>query len=351
MKKELTVKGKTYNLPIFLPDATLGVIRSLDSIAAKPLETRGVVVNTYHLMSTPGTPLLNKTGGIKNFMSFDGLVVSDSGGWQVFSLPKKITDEGVVFRSGGGKNKLFTPEMSIQVQFEIGSDIIICLDDFTMPGVSTRKVEDSVRRTTLWAKKCKEEFQRQLERRGLTEETRPLLFAVIQGDRNYELREQSAKELIEIGFDGYGYGGYVVDEETGLDLKISEFIAGLIPDDKYKFALGIGKPWDIASLKEFGWDIFDCTLPTRDARHGRLYTLKESPENLDLRNKESYELLQITKTKFSEDLSPIENDCECFTCKNYTKAYLHHLFKVKETLAYRLATSHNLHFYNRITAL
>lgn len=351
----VTIKGKTYNLPIYIPDATLGVVRGLDSSDLAQINVNGAVVNTYHLQSDPGSEILTSFGGIKNFMKFPGLVISDSGGWQVFSLihrnknKGKITDDGVIFSIGGKKGELFTPEKSIQMQFEIGSDIIICLDDFTNPNTSEDKVLESVNRTTLWAKRSRAEYDKQIAARGMTDATRPHIYAVIQGDRSKELRKKSAEELIAIGFDGFGYGGYMIDETGGLDREMSKYIAELIPNGKVRFALGTGTTWDIAYLYSVGWDIFDCTLPTRDARHKRLYTFKAEPKNIgELINKDFYEYVYINRSKYAKDDSPISELCDCPVCKNYSKAYLNHLFKIGDNSALRLATLHNLRTYTRL---
>ncbi|MBT7349245.1 queuine tRNA-ribosyltransferase family protein [candidate division WWE3 bacterium] len=351
---EVKIKGQVHKLPIFLPDATRAVTKSIDSLDMTASNVRGAVVNTYHLMTEPGTDVLQKFGGVKDFMNYEGLVVSDSGGWQVFSLihrsglPGKITDEGVTFSLGGAKDQLFSPEKSIKVQFDIGSDIIICLDDFTPPEASKAENEATVDRTTLWAKRCKREYENQLIKRKLSTDERPMIFAVVQGHKDKDLRKKSADSLKAIGFDGYGFGGYLIDESGNLDLEMSKYIADLIPSDRIKFALGFGKPWDIASLYKMGWDIFDCTLPTRDARHMRLYTFSGKPEELDLAKRESYELLSINRGKFVEDQSPISPYCSCHTCKNYSRAYINHLFRIKDTSAYRLATIHNLWTYNKV---
>lgn len=298
--------------------------------------------------------------GIKNFMNFDGLVVSDSGGWQVFSLIKRhgeggeITDEGVTFNVGGEVNKkmgVFTPEDSIRIQFEIGADILICLDDFTGADDDEEKIKESVERTILWAQRTRREFDKIIKEKKLTDETRPLLFAVIQGGWSKKLRRYCANELFKIGFDGYGYGGYMVNEKGELDEEMSKYIAELIPDKYPKFALGVGKPWDIARCHEFGWDIFDCVLPTRDGRHKRLYNFKGSvSDSTDLKSPASYEFIYIGRGKFAKDTRPIGEDCDCVTCQNYSRGYLHHLFKIDDMLAYRLATIHNLRVYNRVVS-
>lgn len=340
-KSQIKVKRKTYNLPIYLPDATRGVVKSVDKQDLLDVKVQGVVVNTYHLKHTPGTDYLDNMGGIKTFMDFGGLVVSDSGGWQVFSLLKrgnlragKVTDAGVIFNLYG-KKELFTPEISIQTQFSINSDIVICLDDFVDPKSNYIQTKDAVLRTSQWAKRSKQEYIKQCEIRNLSQEARPLLFCVIQGGYEKDLRKLCAEELLNIGFDGFGFGGYAIDETTNaLDLNLSEYIANLIPNEYFRFALGVGKPDDIKNCYKMGWELFDCTLPTKDARHQRLYT------------EEGY--IYINKVKFKNDNNPISSACDCFTCKNYNKSYLHHLFKIKDTLALRLSTIHNLRFYTRL---
>ncbi|MBN1162394.1 queuine tRNA-ribosyltransferase family protein [Patescibacteria group bacterium] len=350
---KINIQGKNYKLPIYLPDATLGVIRSLGLEDLKKVE--GVVVNTYHLLKNPGMEVLGKFGGIKGFMNYKGLVVSDSGGWQIFSLiyrhkrSGKITDEGVYFQENGQKKKLFTPEESIKIQFEIGSDIIVCLDDFTNPKADKKELKNSVERTILWAQKSKIEFEKQITKRQMKQHDRPKLMAVIQGHSDKKLRKYCAEKLLEIGFDGYGYGGYPMDKKGNFDYGISEYTAQLIPDNYFKFALGIGTPWQIVTLFTQGWEIFDCTLPTRDARHKRLYSLKRARNSLtSLCDPESYELINIGSSKYKKDKNPISKSCNCTTCKKYTKAYLHHLFKINETTAYRLASIHNVHTYNTV---
>ena len=341
-------KIKDIKFPIFLPDATRAVTKSIDSCDLNAANVKGAVVNTYHLMSTPGTQVLEKLGGIKNFMNYNGLIVSDSGGWQVFSLikrnnfPGKITNEGVIFKIGGGKDTLFTPEQSIRVQFSIGSDIIICLDDFAAGSVSRKQNEIVVDRTIHWAQRCKVEYEKMLKKKGFTDSNRPLLFSVIQGGFDKELRKKCADALIEIGFDGYGLGGYVINEDTGkMNMEISQYIYDLIPDGAYSFALGVGKPEDIVNLHKMGWQIFDCTIPTRDARHKRLFAAKSE-------NPADYEYIYINKVKYAEDFSSLDPFCDCHTCQNFSKAYLHHLVKINDTTAFRLCTIHNLRFYTRL---
>ncbi|MFH1955980.1 MAG: tRNA guanosine(34) transglycosylase Tgt [Patescibacteria group bacterium] len=353
--EKIRIKGKDYSLPIYLPDATRAVVKSADALDLKNAQVEGVVVNTYHLMTNPGVSVLKKFGGIKKFMGFEGLVTSDSGGWQIFSLIHRskslgtITDKGVTFTLGAKKKTLFSPEKSIEVQFGIGSDVIICLDDFTPPDASVSQIKESVERTVLWAKKSKEHYLKLIEKNEMDKNSRPLLFSVIQGGLNKDLRKYCAEKLLEIGFDGYGFGGYVVNEEGELDLDISDYIAKLIPDKFIRFALGVGAPVEIVNCFEMGWQIFDCTLPTRDGRHKRLYNFAWEPKSLaDLRNPKIHQFLYINREMYRRDTRPIGENCDCFVCQNFSRAYLHHLFNIKDTLAYRLATIHNLRTYTRL---
>jgi queuine tRNA-ribosyltransferase len=355
----IKIRGKKYQLPIFLPDATRAVVRGLDSKDLKELGVGGVVVNTYHLMSDPGAEVLEKIGGIKKFTGFDGLVVSDSGGWQIFSTihrnggAGKITDEGVIFgfkeSASRGKKKIFTPEDSVRMQFEIGSDVIICLDDFTAPDAKNEKIRESVERTILWAERSRKEFDKIIRERKLTDKDRPHLFAVIQGGWDKDLRSFCAKELLKIGFDGYGYGGYTVCEGGGQNLEMAKYVADLIPEEFPKFALGSGKPMDIVRLSELGWDIFDCVLPTRDARHQRLYSFERWPEKVeDLLDEKNHGYLYLNRGRYAADEKPISEKCDCRTCQNFSRSYLHHLFKINDMVAMRLATIHNLRLYTKI---
>jgi queuine tRNA-ribosyltransferase len=358
-KRNLQIKNSNIKFPIFLPDATRGISKHLDSEDLVNHSVRGVVVNTFHLKHTPGVEALRKAGGIKKFMNYNGLVVSDSGGWQVFSLIHRndknmghISKNGVVFELYG-KKELFTPEISIRTQFDIGADIIICLDDFVPPKASYEETKKVVERTVNWAKKSKEEFDRIVNKKKIAKNDRPLLFSVIQGGDYKDLRKECAMQLTKIGFDGYGFGGYAVDNETHkLDLEISEYIADLIPDTSYRFALGVGRPDDIAALHKMGWEMFDCTLPTRDARHKRLYVFSKNPLEIDFEtDTEFYSYIYINKSMYKNDFAPVSEHCDCLTCKNYSRAYLHHLFKIKDGTALRLATIHNLRFYTRLIEL
>lgn len=369
---QFTARGTTHTLPQYLPDATLGVVRYLTAKDVSDLGIRGAVVNTYHLKTSPGPAVLETFGGIKKFMQWPGLVVSDSGGFQLFSLIQKnpllgrITDAGVVQYSDKKRQHktLFTPEDSISMQFQIGSDIMICLDDFTPPTANADRLAESVRRTTEWARRSKAEFLRQLELHGfsgLDDPQRPLLLAPIQGHDNIAARTQSAQELLEIGFDAYGLGGWPFKADGSFDYDFCKLNAELTPEPYLRFALGIGTPQNIVRLYGMGYRLFDCVLPTRDARHHRLYiwneTLKTLPttsaalQKLEQDNSPWVQSLYINRGVFAHDSQPLDPHCDCPTCATYSRAYLHHLFKVKEGLALKLATQHNLRFYARLMEL
>lgn len=340
---------------MYLPDATRGYVKSLDAVDLVGSSVRGVVVNTYHLMTSPGSEKLKNLGGIKKYMNYDGLVVSDSGGWQVFSLIHRskrkgeISDEGVVFYEGSKPANIFTPEKSISVQMDIGSDIIVCLDDFTPPDATYEEALKTVERTLFWAEKSMKQYKSELKRRNISHKERPLLMAVIQGGYFKELRKYCAEELAKLEFDGYGYGGYVINEEGELDLDLSDYVVSLIPNDKFKFALGFGRPWDIINLYKMGWELFDCTLPTRDARHKRLYTFTNNPSTLDFENpKSNFGYLYINKQVYEDDMNPVSEYCDCVLCKSYSRSYLRHLFKCGDSIAYRLATIHNIRVYTML---
>ena len=359
MMKNFELKGQTLKLPVFFPDATRGVIRSIDSQDLKAAGTKGLIVNTYHLLSQPGPSVLKQLGGIKNFMGWDGWIISDSGGFQMFSLIHKnkslgsISKDGVVFHlhSKGGRRKYkISPEKCIQIQFDINSDIMICLDYFTPFKAKDEEIKLSVDLTIEWGRRCKIEFEKQCKARKLIYETRPMLFGVVQGAHSKPERERCAIELEKIGFDGYGLGGWVFNDVGELALDIIEHISSVTPDSKPRYGLGIGNPQGIVDCVRLGWGIFDCVLPTRDARHKRLYVWKKDPKKIiDIfTEKDWYEYMYISREKYVRDNAPISEFCDCHTCKNYTRAYLQHLFTIEDTLAYRLATIHNLRMYSML---
>lgn len=369
---EIRIKNKNYQLPIYLPDATLGVARNLDSLDLAKVGLQGVMVNTYHLIQKPGEEVLQKVGGIKKMMNWSGFVSSDSGGFQLFSLIRKspamgkITDEGITLYNGPKKQHktLFSPEDSIRMQFTLGSDVMICLDDFTPPEADEKRIEESVMRTIAWAKRAKIEFEKQLIKYGFTEDNRPLLLAPIQGHDNKKWRAYCSQELQKIGFDIYGLGGWPFMADGKFDYSFCQQNADLTDKNSLRFALGVGTPENIVKLFFMGYQFFDCVLPTRDARHKRLYTFKVDPNTLD-RNQleqlakedrlgEIFDYIYIGKGKFATDKQAVSEFCDCPICQKtddipqVSKAYLHHLFKVEDGSAFRLASLHNLRTYTKV---
>lgn len=352
-KKYFKSQNKKIPLPVFFPDATKAVLKTLDSRDIKDTKTPGILVNTYHLYKDLGSRIFKKIDGVREFMSWDGAVISDSGGFQIMSIVKKagisgkITDEGVTFKPTGGRKILLTPEDSIKFQMKMKTDMVVVLDDFTPPGVSEKVAKKTVDRTILWAKRCKEKFLQICEKQGLSEDERPYLLGVAQGGDYKELRIECIKKLTQIGFDGIGYGGWPMDSEGQFNYKIAKLIADHTPDDYLLYGLGIGKPHEIVLLTKMGYDIFDCVLPTRDARHKRLYVYNfDKIEEIDVTKKNFYSYFVPDKQKYYYDKSPVSTACDCLLCSKYSRAYLGHLFRSNEITAMRLATIHNLRFYS-----
>jgi len=345
--------------PFFMPDATRGSVRG---VSREDLERVGIgtmVVNTYHLLLQPGADFIGAAGGIHRFMGWEKPLLSDSGGYQVYSLIHRnpemgtITEDGAEFRSViDGSKHLLTPERAIRIQFDLGSDMMVCLDDPRPNDVSEEEMTASVERTIRWAARCKVEYEKQVITRGLTEGNRPLLFGVVQGGTSVALRTRCAESLAGIGFDGYGFGGRHVDAEGIFLEEIIRETAAAIPENAPRFALGIGTPEDIVRCYRLGWDMFDCVIPTREGRHGRLFIWKEESEipnsKFQIPNKEFYRTININNEQFTKDFAPVDPTCDCELCANHTKAYLRHLFRVGDPLGGRLASLHNLHFYVRL---
>lgn len=339
--------------PFFMPDATRATVRGLTSSRLEELGTPALVVNTYHLFLQPGAQHIAEAGGVHAFMHWDRPVLSDSGGYQVFSLIHKnpelgrITEEGAEFRSVlDGSKHLLTPERSIEIQFDLGVDMMVVLDDPRPNDISEPEMNESVERTIRWAKRCREEYDRQIKTRGLNDQTRPLLFGVVQGGLILGLRKYCAQELAKLEFDGYGFGGRHVDAEGNFLEEILRGTAESIPHDKIRFALGIGTPADIVRCYALGWDMFDCVIPTREGRHGRLFIWKENPTPANTSS--FYETVNIQNERFKKNFGKVDPSCSCTLCTDYTPSYLHHLFRVGEPLALVLASEHNLCFYTRL---
>jgi len=346
MRWTLPTSHGDLELPTFLPDATRAVVRGLDAQDLAACGIQAVMVNAFHLANRPGSRLVARLGGVHKLMAWPRPVASDSGGFQLFSLLRQnpklgtISDAGAVFRTDrSGRKRRLTPEKSIRIQLRLGSDILICLDDCTHPDAPPRDQERSVRRTIAWARRCRREFDRLAGDR----EPRPLLFAVVQGGRDPVLRRQCVEGLVEIGFDGYCFGGWPFDAQGAFVHDAIALTAELLPRDGPKFALGIGNPSALADCHRMGYRLFDCVLPTRDARRGRLYAFTSAADASE------YRRIYIRDAAYHDDPAPVSEHCDCRCCRDYSRAYLHHLFAVGDVLAWRLATIHNLRFYAMLT--
>ena len=355
---EIKTKRGVIQTPFFMPDATRAVVKNTCNEELKKVELEAMVVNTYHLYLQPGMDLIKKAGGVNKFMNFKKPLLSDSGGFQVFSLIHrskemgKIYDTHVEFKSpiDGSWHEL-TPEKSIQIQFDLGVDMMVCLDDCPPNEFSREDLEESVNRTIAWAGRCKKEYLAQVKKRKIKAEEAPLLFGVVQGGAELDLREKCAKELIKLDFDGYGFGARPVDAKGNFLEEVLQFTADLIPKNKIRFALGIGTPEDIVRCANMGWDMFDCVIPTREGRHGKLfmiYDLGFKISNFINNNENFYSSININNAKFIDDFSPVNANSELIELREYSLAYLHHLFKIKDPLGARLASLNNLEFYGKL---
>lgn len=340
IKKRLTGFGDEI---IFLPDATRGAVRSLTTKQLKDTGTKALVTNTLHLTIAPGSEKINELGGIHKYMNWELPVLTDSGGFQVFSLIHTGKWEGEVHENGAtfksprdGSVYELTPERSIDIQMNIGSDILVVLDDCRKAQVTRKEAELSVERTIEWAQRCKTHFEKKY---GGTEKTGKLLTAVVQGADHLDLREKCAKALVSMDFDGYNFGGYVLDDDGNLVVEEMQCVIENTPDDKFRYAMGVGKPEDIIAAAKLGYTVFDTVLVTRNARHGTLYTAENGFPG---------EVLRIKNSQYSNDTAPIDANCDCEACQNHSRAYIHHLIKVGEMTGYTLATIHNLRFYQRL---
>jgi queuine tRNA-ribosyltransferase len=346
-----TAHGEVHT-PVFLPIGTKGAIKS---IAAEELRFWGaemILANTYHLWQRPSDALIAKAGGLHKFMNWKGSIFTDSGGFQVFSLAKmvKVSDKGVTFQSDiDGSTHTLTPESSVQIQLNLGSDIALVLDEFPGFPAIEKQVKASVMRTTAWAKRAGLEHNKLA---GSSVNPGQMLWGIVQGSTYKKLRKQSAEEISAIGFPGFAIGGVAVGEPPE---KMYEAVVNTIPylpEDSPKHLLGVGTPEQIVRATALGCDSFDCVIPTREARHGKLYiNLKpgEGPPRVDEQGRveagDGYTSINIDNEKFKEDFTPVDNTCNCYLCANFTRSYLRHLFASHEPLGIRLATMHNLRFY------
>jgi queuine tRNA-ribosyltransferase len=328
--------------PFFMPIATKGAVKTLSSLDMAEIGAQILLSNTYHLLLRPGKEEMKKHGGLHKFMNWDKPILTDSGGYQVFSLSRmnRIEEDGVTFNShiDGMKIKL-TPEGSMDMQSAIGADMIMQFDDVAAGDSSKDRFEDAMERSLRWAKRCKDSYDKTQK-----------LFGIVQGGIHADLRERSAKGLVEIGFDGYAIGGLSVGESKEDCFKFAELTAGFLPEDKVRYFMGGGMPEDIVHYVNAGIDMFDCVIPTRNARHGTLFTWNQNPDDIDFvpAPKDFYTILNVQNQKQEFDEGPIDEHCDCEACANFSRAYIRHLFRVNEMLAFRLCTIHNLAFYMKL---
>jgi len=351
----LTTPSGDLRFPIYLPDATFGVVRAVDAQDLLACRVGAAVMNTYHLMQKPGVTTVQALGGLHRMSGFPLPIITDSGGFQAYSLVRqsarfgKMNDNGITFRPEGSQRKFeLTPEKCVQLQFRYRSDVVICLDDCTHVDDSLVEQERSVDRTVRWAKRCKLEYDRLNKDRD--EGERPLIFGVVQGGSHPELRKRCADALLEIGFDGYGFGGWPLDAQGVLLAEMIACVRELIPPNFPLHALGIGHPVNVARCHALGYQIFDSAMPTRDARHARLYTFQGKPSAQALATESGWlKYVYIGDESHTKSERPLEDDCDCPTCRQVSRGYLHHLHSLDDHLFYRLATLHNLRFMTRLT--
>lgn len=314
----------SFETPMFMPVGTKATVKTMSPEELRNIEAKIILGNTYHLWLQPGNDIIKHAGGLHKFMNWDGPILTDSGGFQVFSLSnlRKISEEGVEFRHHTNGSKLFlSPEKSMQIQNDLGSDIMMAFDECPPMPAEYDYVKDSIERTTRWAARCLKAHQRPGDQ---------ALFGIIQGGEYKDLREQSAKELVSLDFPGYAIGGLSVGEPKPVMYDMVEHTEQFMPKDKPRYLMGVGSPDALIECSIRGMDMFDCVLPTRIARNGTCMT--------------SNGRLVVKNAKYADDLRPLDEQCDCYTCQHYTRAYIRHLVKTEETFGIRLTTIHNLHF-------
>lgn len=323
----LTFDRGTVETPAFMPVGTYGTVKGMKTEEVAETGAEILLGNTFHLMLRPGTEIIEQHGGLHGFMNWDKPILTDSGGFQVFSLGKmrKITEEGVKFSSPvNGEKIMLTPERSMEVQRSLGSDIVMIFDECTPYPASHEESKVSMELSLRWAQRSKDAHEGNLN----------ALFGIVQGGMYEDLREVSVKGLTSIGFDGYAIGGLSVGEPKEDMIRILDHTAPLIPENKPRYLMGVGKPEDLVEGVRRGIDMFDCVMPTRNARNGHLFVTNG--------------VIKIRNARHKTDTGPLDPECDCYTCKNYSRAYLHHLDKCNEILGSQLNTMHNLRFYQRV---
>ena len=315
--------------PAFMPVGTLGTVKGLRPEQVSETGAQILLGNTFHLWLRPGMEVIKAHGDLHDFMHWDKPILTDSGGFQVFSLSglRKVTEEGVKFQHPINGSRLFlSPEISMQVQYDLGSDIVMQFDECIGLPATDNEMQRAMELSLRWALRCKKEFERLGNQNSL--------FGIVQGGTNRTLREKSAQGLKDIGFDGYAIGGLAVGESKDVMYEALSYIPDLLPQDKPRYLMGVGRPEDIIEGVLNGIDMFDCVMPTRNARNAHLFT--------------SEGVVRIRNAKYANDTSPLDPNCDCYTCRNFSKAYLHHLDKCGEILGAHLNTVHNLHYYQKL---
>jgi queuine tRNA-ribosyltransferase len=331
---KLTTAHGEIDTPCFMPVGTQGTVKGISPQELKVSGASIILSNAYHLFLRPGMEVIKKAGGLHSFMSWPGPILTDSGGYQVFSLAllRKISDHGVEFQSHiDGMKHLFSPEDVIRIQKDFGSDIIMPLDECAHYPCSKDHAAVAANRTLDWAKRSKAAMSHDLVKSPLA---RQLLFGIVQGATYNDLRKECAQKLVEMDFNGYAIGGVSVGEPKNLSYNTIDFTVDFLPQDKPRYVMGVGLPEDIINGVESGVDMFDCVVPTRYGRNGTAFT---SAGKLTIRN-----------SSFMEDFSPLDKECDCYACKNFSRAYLRHLFNTEEMLGLRLLSLHNIHFYLKL---
>jgi len=327
----LTTPHGTVETPFFMPVGTQATVKGLTQEALEELGAEIILANTYHLYLRPGHELVRKLGGLHQFMSWPRAILTDSGGFQVFSLSdlRKVTDEGVRFRSHlDGSEHLLTPEKAVEIQLALGSDIAMVLDECIETPAPREKAEAALKRTTEWAKRARTHFQECAQRNGNLGQWQ---FGIVQGATFSDLRRESARQLLDLDFPGYAVGGLAVGEPHQITCEMTAEVTAQLPKDRLRYLMGVGRPEQIADYVALGIDMMDCVLPTRAARHACLYT--------------SEGRVLIKNARYAQDQRPIDPKCSCSVCRRYSRAYLRHLFAAGELTAAILATHHNVHFY------
>lgn len=318
--------------PVFMPVGTQGTVKSLSPEELVTCGARIILGNTYHLYLRPGLEVIRSFAGLHDFMNWDGPILTDSGGFQVFSLARlvKIEDRGVRFQSHlDGSPHLLTPEKSVEIQIGINSDIAMCLDQCLQHPADRDATLRSLELTLRWGQRCRTFWEDHGDRRNA-------LFGIVQGGMYTDLRSISAQQTVEIGFDGYAVGGLSVGEPKNLMMSVAGSTLPLLPEAKPRYIMGVGTPQDLVELVALGADMFDCVLPTRNARNGQIFTRTGT--------------LNISNARHADDPQPLEKGCTCYTCSNYSRAYLRHLYMARELLGYRLNTIHNVHHFVHLMA-